>query len=289
MKRSAARIPGAPEGNQLSYSFRIIGGHRPGMRDAYHAFLKMPWWGAIAAIVSAYLILNALFALLYMATGGVAHAAKHSFLDAFFFSIQTMGTIGYGAMYPETRLANAVVVAESVAGLLLTALATGIVFVKFSQTRGKILFSERVAIGPLDGIPTLMLRLGNERNNSIYDADMRLTLIRTRRTAEGLAFYQNEDLKLVKDRAPTLSQSWMMPVLIRATVLPGAAAMLSSMRSSRRLLPAAAPPGGRSTNLSPAIPEFYTWVGSGRSPRGPVPRSKARVACFRRRPLATNL
>ena len=200
-----------------------------------------------------------------------------------------MGTIWYGAMYPETRLANAVVVAESVAGLLLTALATGIVFVKFSQTRGKILFSKRVAIGPLDGIPTLMLRLGNERNNSIYDADMRLTLIRTRRTAEGLAFYQNEDLKLVKDRAPTLSQSWMMPVLIRATVLPGAAAMLSSMRSSRRLLPAAAPPGGRSTNLSPAIPEFYTWVGSGRSPRGPGPRSKARVACFRRRRVATNL
>jgi inward rectifier potassium channel len=180
------------------------------VRDAYHALLKMPWWGAIAVIVSAYLILNALFALLYMATGGVAHAAKHSFLDAFFFSIQTMGTIGYGAMYPETRLANAVVVAESVAGLLLTAIATGIVFVKFSQTRGKILFSERVAIGPLDGIPTLMLRLGNERNNSIYDADMRLTLIR--------------------------NQSWMMPVLIRATALLAAAAMLYSMRSSRRLL-----------------------------------------------------
>ncbi len=217
MRPSASRIPGAPQGNQLSYSFRVIGGHRPGVRDAYHAFLKMPWWGAIAAIVSTYLILNALFALLYMATGGVAHAAKHSFLDAFFFSVQTMGTIGYGAMYPETRLANTVVVAESVAGLLLTAIATGIVFVKFSQTRGKILFSERVAIGPLDGVPTLMLRLGNERNNSIYDADMRLTLIRTRRTAEGLAFYQNEDLKLVKDRAPTLSQSWMMQHRIDAT------------------------------------------------------------------------
>jgi inward rectifier potassium channel len=188
----------------------MVGGHRPGVRDAYHALLKMPWWGAMAAIVSGYLILNALFALLYMVTGGVAHAAKHSFLDAFFFSVQTMGTIGYGAMYPETRLANAVVVGESVAGLLLTAIATGIVFVKFSQTRGRILFSERVAISPIDGIPTLMIRLGNERNNSIYDAEMRLTLVRTRRTAEGQLIYQNEDLKLVKDRAPTLLQSWMM-------------------------------------------------------------------------------
>jgi len=210
MRRSSSQLPVALRGRELSYSFRVLGGRRLGWRDAYHAMLKMPWWSAIALIVFGYLLLNALFALAYMATGGVVNMEKHSFLDAFFFSVQTMGTIGYGAMYPSTRLSNALVVCESVAGLLVTAIATGIVFVRFSQTRGKVLFSERVAISPMDRVPTLMIRLGNERNNVIYDAEMRLILIRTRRTAEGQLFYQNEDLKLVRARAPDLLQSWML-------------------------------------------------------------------------------
>lgn len=210
MMRSPTQRPQTSPGAQLSYSFRVVGGKRLGFRDGYHALLKMPWWEAIALIVVGYLLLNVLFALLYLAVGGVANAGRTSFLDAFFFSIQTMGTIGYGAMYPATGLANAVMAAESVAGLLVTAVATGIVFVRFSQTRGKVLFSERAAIAPMDGIPTLMIRLGNERNNSIYDAEMRLTMVRTRHTAEGQLIYQGEDLKLVRDRAPTLLQSWMM-------------------------------------------------------------------------------
>src|SRR5437870_5175999 len=101
---------------QLSYSFRIVGARRPGLRDAYHAMLKVPWWGALLVIVVGYLALAALFAFGYLLAGGVANAAPGSFSDAFFFSIQTMGTIGYGAMYPATRAANAIVVAESVAG-----------------------------------------------------------------------------------------------------------------------------------------------------------------------------
>jgi inward rectifier potassium channel len=195
---------------QLSYSFRVIGSRRGGFRDAYHALLKMPWWDAIGLIVAAYLVLNALFALVYLAIGGVANAAPSSFLDAFFFSVQTMGTIGYGTMFPITRLANFVVVGESIVSLLFTALATGIIFVRFSQTRGRILFSKCAVISPMDGVPTLMIRVGNERRNAIYDAQLHLTLIRTRRTAEGQLFYLNDDLKLARQRAPTLMQSWTM-------------------------------------------------------------------------------
>lgn len=195
---------------QLSYSFQVLGGARGSFRDAYHALLKMRWWAAIGLIVFAYLLVNALFALLYMAIGGIANAARSSFLDAFFFSVQTMGTIGYGAMFPVTRLANFVVVGESVVSLLFTALATGLIFVRFSQTRGRILFSRCAVISPMDGIPTLMIRVGNERSNAIYDARMHVTLTRTRRTAEGQLFYQNEDLKLARERAPTLMQSFTM-------------------------------------------------------------------------------
>jgi len=190
------------------YEMRILGVPRAGLRDVYHWLLGVPWWAALGGIVLAYLALNALFAVVYLLVGGVANAAPGSFLDAFFFSVQTMGTIGYGSMYPATRAANAVVVAESVAGLLATALATGLVFARFSQTRARVIFSSRVAIGPFDGVPTLMIRVGNERHGRIVDASFRLTLQRTTRTAEGVPFYRSTDLALVRERATALARSW---------------------------------------------------------------------------------
>jgi inward rectifier potassium channel len=190
------------------YDIVVTGGKRPGLRDLYHALLRMPWWGTLLTIVGGYLALNALFAIVYTLSGGVANLPSGDYLGAFFFSVQTMGTIGYGIMYPVTRLANAIVVAESVTGLVATALATGLVFVRFSQTRPRVVFSARVAIGLLDGVPTLMLRVGNERRNSIVDANFRVTLTRTMRTSEGVLIYRAVDLVLVRSRAPALSRLW---------------------------------------------------------------------------------
>jgi inward rectifier potassium channel len=192
------------------YEIHVVGAPRAGLRDLYHWFLRVPWWAALLVIVGGYLLLNALFAAVYLAVGGVVNAAPGSYLDAFFFSVQTMGTIGYGSMYPATRLANAMVVAESVAGLVTTALATGLVFARFSQTRARVVFSSRIAIGPLDGVPALMIRVGNERRGRIVDAVFRLTMTRTTRTQEGVAIYRIVDLPLMRDRAPALSRSWMV-------------------------------------------------------------------------------
>src|SRR4030095_13152183 len=150
-----------------AYNIHVIGAPAPGVRDLYHALLRVPWWATFAVIVGSYLGLNAIFAVLYLWAGGIANARPGSFVDEFFFSVQTMGTIGYGTMYPATVAANVLVVAESVTGLLATALATGLVFVRFSQTRARLVFSSKVAIGPLDGAPTLMLRVGNERRGNI--------------------------------------------------------------------------------------------------------------------------
>ena len=192
------------------YEVRVTGAPPAGLRDAYHWLLTVPWWAAIALISAAYLLLNALFALGYLLTGGLANAAPGSFLDAFFFSVQTMGTIGYGAIYPASRAANALMVAESVCGLVATALATGLVFVRFSLTRARVVFSERVALGPIDGVPTLMIRIGNERRGRIVDAGFRLTLARTERSAEGTRLFRSVDLELVRDHATALSRSWMV-------------------------------------------------------------------------------
>ena len=190
------------------YEIRVVGGARHGLRDLYHGLLRVPWWAALATIVGAYLALNVLFAALYLEAGGIANAAPGSFADAFFFSVQTMGTIGYGSMYPASRAANVLVVAESVTGLVATALATGLVFARFSQTRARVLFSARAAISPLDGVPTLMMRVGNERRNVIIDASFKAMLMRTTRTAEGVTVYRTMDLRLVRERAPGLSRAW---------------------------------------------------------------------------------
>ena len=191
-----------------AYNIHIIGAPRPGLRDLYHALLRVPWWAAAAVIIGSYLLLNVIFAVLYLWAGGVAHARPGSMLDAFFFSVQTMGTIGYGTMYPATDAANALVVAESVISLMVTALATGLVFVRFSQTRARLRFSTRIAIGPMDGVPTLMLRVGNERRGNIVGAEFRVTFTHTSKTAEGMTLYRLQELPLVRSRAPALSRAW---------------------------------------------------------------------------------
>ncbi|HEY2901790.1 MAG TPA: ion channel [Polyangia bacterium] len=206
MKRrpKIVRPPGA------NYQIHIVGDERTVLRDFYHALLRLPWWFALASIATIFLVGNTLFAVAFLLTGGVAHAAPGSFADAFFFSAQTMGTIGYGALYPESRAANLLVVLETIVGLTLTALATGLVFAKFSRSTARMLFSREVVISPMDGVPTLTLRVGNQRGNQIVDAHIKMAFSRTERTAEGHTFYRTLDLKLARDHLLTLSRSWSL-------------------------------------------------------------------------------
>jgi inward rectifier potassium channel len=111
-------------------------------------------------------------------------------------------------MYPESRAANLLVVTESVAGLLVTALVTGLVFAKFSLSTPRIVFARNAVIGMMDGVPTLMVRLGNERSNRIIEATIRVSMVRTERTVEGMTFYRMYDLTLSRERSPALSRSW---------------------------------------------------------------------------------
>ena len=190
------------------YEIRIVGGPSLGLSDLYHGLLRASWPTALTVIVGSYLFLNVIFAILFLVVGGVANIRSASFLDAFYFSVQTMGTIGYGYYYPISALAGALVVAESVAGLLVTALATGLVFARFARTRSRIRFCSRIAISPVEGVPTLQVRLGNERRNRIIDITFRLLFMRMTRTREGVVIYRYEDLALVRHRAPGLARSF---------------------------------------------------------------------------------
>jgi inward rectifier potassium channel len=199
------RPPGAP------YEVRILGAPLHPLRDLYHALLRLSWTLTFVAVIAAFLAGNALFACGYLVTGGLANAHAGSFLDAFFFSVQTMGTIGYGTVYPASTAANLLVTLESIVGLTLTALLTGLLFAKFSRSTARVVFSHEAVIGPLDGVPTLSFRLGNERGNQIVDAQIRVVLTRSERVQEGAktsTFYRMLDLPLTRDRSPSLRRSW---------------------------------------------------------------------------------
>lgn len=182
--------------------------HAP-WRDLYHGFLAISWPGFIALLGLIYLSINSAFALAYVLDpNAIANAQPRSFMDAFFFSVQTMASIGYGAMYPQTIYANWLVVMEAFVGLLFVAMATGMSFARFSTPKARILFSHFAVIAPHNGIPTLMFRTANKRRNRILEAQIWATLVRDEITDEGEFFRRFYDLKLNRAHTPLFALSW---------------------------------------------------------------------------------
>jgi inward rectifier potassium channel len=186
----------------------IVGAHAITPRDLYHYLIGASWWSVIGVISLGFLLANLLFAVAYVLTDGIAGARPGSFSDAFFFSVQTMGTIGYGIMSPKNFAGNVLVTLESLAGLLGLAVATGLVFAKFSRPRARVIFTRVAVIAPRDGVPTLMFRMANERANYIAEAQLSVVLLRTETTLEGETLRKIHDLHLVRSRSPTFVLSW---------------------------------------------------------------------------------
>lgn len=200
----------------------IVGADKHPLRDLYLYLLDARWPSVLSAIAGMFLVANALFGVAYVFVGGIANARPGSFRDAFFFSVQTMGTIGYGSMYPSSDAANVLVVIENVVGLIAAALATGIVFARFSRTTGEIVFSRRSCISPMNGVPTLTFRIGNDRSNTIYEARVAVTLVRTEKTTEGQTLYRMYDLTLVREQSRVLQRSFtVMHVITESSPLYG--------------------------------------------------------------------
>jgi len=178
-------------------------------RDPYHLLLTIPWSGFLILITLGYLALNLIFALAYWAGGDcIANAQPDSILDRFFFSVQTLASIGYGAMYPKTIYANTIVTIESIAGLTGIAVMTGLSFARFSRPTARILFSKVAVITKHNDQPTLMFRAANERSNQILEAQMHCYLFRDEITLEGKAMRRIYDLKLVRNQTPNFMLTW---------------------------------------------------------------------------------
>lgn len=178
-------------------------------RDPYHLIITLDWPRFIGLTVVSYVAINALFALLYLLQAdSIKNARPGSFLDAFFFSVQTMATIGYGAMYPQTNYANLLVSLEALVGLMGVAMGTGVAFARFSRPTARVLFSRVAVIAPLNGIPTLMFRVANERRNQILEAQLGVSLLRNEITQEGEFMRRFYDLKLIRNQTRNFSLTW---------------------------------------------------------------------------------
>nr|7N9K_A Chain A, Inward rectifier potassium channel Kirbac3.1 [Paramagnetospirillum magnetotacticum] len=177
--------------------------------DHYHDLLTVSWPVFITLITGLYLVTNALFALAYLASGDVIENARPgSFTDAFFFSVQTMATIGYGKLIPIGPLANTLVTLEALCGMLGMAVAASLIYARFTRPTAGVLFSSRMVISDFEGKPTLMMRLANLRIEQIIEADVHLVLVRSEISQEGMVFRRFHDLTLTRSRSPIFSLSW---------------------------------------------------------------------------------
>ncbi|MEM1366907.1 MAG: ion channel [Cyanobacteria bacterium P01_H01_bin.15] len=193
------------------FEFDGAGDWRNYLNDPYHLLLTVPWVGFVVVMGGLYLGLNLFFAVLFWLGGDViANARENSFVDAFFFSVQTFSTIGYGALYPDKLYAQVLATSEAFVGLLGVAIMTGLAFARFSQPTAKVVFSKHMAITEYNGLPTLMFRAANQRRNQLLEAQMKIYYMRDEVTAEGEFMRRLRSLSLTQSDTPAFIMTWTL-------------------------------------------------------------------------------
>jgi len=193
------------------------------LRDPYHVAVTLSWPQFLAALLGLYLAVNLVFATLYTIVPGAITNARHgNFIDAFFFSFETLATVGYGEMYPGGLYGHIVSCAEIVCGLAFTAILMGLTFVRFSRPRAKFVFADNPVVSMHNGQPTLMVRVGNGRAGVLNDAHAKLNVLLRATSAEGETFRTAHELKLQRSHIPIFPLTWtLMHVMDEKSPLHG--------------------------------------------------------------------
>ena len=194
---------------------------RDGSTDIYFRLMTLHWWQFGLGAVAVYAGINLLFGLLYcLDPHGLVGARSGSYFDAVNFSVETLGTIGYGAISPRGWWANTLVATEAFINIAVTALGTGIIFARVSRPTARVMFSDVALITRMDGRNVFMFRAANRRDNQILEADVSVSLARSRITEEGVMIRQLTDLPLVRQRQPLFALTWtVMHVIDEASPL----------------------------------------------------------------------
>ena len=177
------------------------------LRDLYHRLVIARWRTFIAGWLLIYSVLHLAFAALYMLEPGCVSSVT-TFWDGYFFSVQTMMTIGYGTMSPLTTYAHVLVTIEAYLGMFLTAVLTGLIFAKFAMPTANVMFANWCVVGKHEGKTTLSMRMANARGNRLISAALEVSVAKTIRTAEGETFRKVVDLKLVRRTNPLFWVGW---------------------------------------------------------------------------------
>ena len=209
MPKSSSRITKIHVNNYSQNTVIAKGLPKSYLGDLYYTFLNRSWIFLFSFVVFAFLCVNFIFAVLfYLGRDSIGNATENSLTDAFFFSVQTFATIGYGHFYPKTLFANILVTCESFLGLVGIAVVTGLTFAKFSKPRARVIFSDCAVVSPHDGVPTLMFRIANQRANQIAEASLNMCYIKRQKTLEGQPFNKMIDLDMVRTKSPMFTLTW---------------------------------------------------------------------------------
>jgi inward rectifier potassium channel len=178
-------------------------------QDLYHHFMTVSWPRLFGTIAALFLGFDFLFGCLYrLVPGCIANLNPPGFAGAFFFSVETLATVGYGDMHPQSLYGHTVAMVEMFVGLMMLALVTGLMFARFSRPRARFLFARHAVVRPVDGRRTLMFRAANARQNVVQEASAQLRMVRDEVTLEGLRLRRITDLALVRSSQPAFSIGW---------------------------------------------------------------------------------
>ncbi len=179
----------------------------------YHLLLTMPWPRFLLLFIGCYLVANAVFALAYLACGVNALVSSgpgmvsSPFWRAFFFSVETLSTIGYGNIVPVGAAANVVVTIEALAGLMGIAIVTGLVFARFSRPTANVLFSSHAVVAPYRDTTALEFRVANARSNELIEISAKVMLSRFE-SVDGVHTRRYYPLSLERDGVVFLPLTW---------------------------------------------------------------------------------
>lgn len=192
-------------------------------RDLFHFCMKISWPSLIALMASVFVVLNLLFALLYHAVpGSVANLNPPNLLGAFFFSVETIATVGYGDMHPGSVYGHVMASVEIFFGMVSVAVMTGVMFARFSRPRAMVRFARVCVITPVDGRQVLMIRAANCRQNIVMETTAQLRLVRQTRNGEDYMLRRVDDLKLVRSDYPVFIFGWnLMHIIDESSPLAG--------------------------------------------------------------------